>query len=68
MYVVLHIYRVIVYEIQINLNNFSVILHISLHMIMCVTDIRRIDYLSYNSIFNRLDCDKLLHLINTVST
>ena len=39
-YLVMDIYRVSVYEIQINLNHFDVILHISLH-----------DRHSYNELF-----------------
>ena len=62
----LNIYRVIVYEIHINLNHFSGILHILLNIIMCVIDIRRIDYLSYNYQFDILDREKLIDLINIV--
>ena len=69
MYVVLHIYRVVVYEIQINLNHFSVILHISLHVIIRLTEIRRIGDLRYNVHFdicnnNRFPSCIKLHAFN----
>ena len=40
------------YEILINLNNFAIILHILLHVIICVTDIIRMNYLRYKVQFD----------------
>ena len=42
-YVGLNIYFVRLYEMQFNLNHFSVILHIILYVIICVTDIQIMD-------------------------
>ena len=60
----------ILYEIQINLNHFSVILHISLHVIIRLTEIRRIGDLRYNVHFdicnnNRFPPCIKLHAFNT---
>ena len=51
-YVGLNIYRVSVNEMQINLNHFAVILRISLHVIICVTGIHRMDDSRYNVQFD----------------
>ena len=51
-YIELNIYCVIVNEIKINLNHFSVIIHTSLYDIICVTYIIIMNDLTYNIQFN----------------
>ena len=51
-YVQLKIYCVSLYEMNINMNDFSFILRISLHVVMCVTENFRVIYLRYNVQFN----------------
>ena len=50
--VVLNIYSVIVYDMQINMNNFYCIPNTPLHVIICVTNIHRMHDLSYNAQFD----------------
>ena len=47
-YAGLNIYRVVLFKLYINLDQFSVILIISLNVVICVTDIRRMNGLIYN--------------------
>ena len=51
-YVGLDIDCMSLYEIQINLNHFSVMLHILLHVIIRVTEIQRMDDLRHNIQFD----------------
>ena len=47
-YVQMNIYCVRLYAMQFNLNHFSFILHILIYLIICVTEIKRVDDLIYN--------------------
>ena len=46
------------YEMQVNLNSFSVIICILLHVIKFLTDIQRMNSLRYNAQFNNFNHNK----------
>ena len=55
------------YGIHINLNNFAVILHILLHVIICVTGILITNCLRYNVQLNIWYCKKSLTMLDCVN-
>ena len=66
-YVGMDIYCVSLFEMEINLNHFSVILYISLHMNVCVTDIHRMNDLIQILQFYISYCDRHIPSLNPVT-